>query len=131
MHDPIHSYIFPTCHRSHLRLGILRQRPRWRRPLLNKEAVKGNVFEAAKPVELAAAKSPALKKRIGEINRQIIDAKRLQNYGNAHAPEILNRWAKDLNQVSCSRVSMRASVSTSSTNETFPRRSGKMNLSFP
>ena len=99
--------------------------------MLNKEAVKGNVFEAAKRVELAAETSPALKKRIGEINRQIIDAKRLQNYGNEHAPEILNRWAKDLNQVSCSRVSMRASVSTSSTNETFPRRSGKMNLSFP
>lgn len=67
------------------------------RPLLNKEAAKDNIFEAAKRVELAAEKSPALKKRIGEICRRIIDAKRLENYGNEHAQEILSRWAKDFN----------------------------------
>ena len=67
------------------------------RPLLNKKAAKGNILEAAKRVELAAEKSPALKKRIGEICRRIIDAKRLENYGNEHAQEILSRWAKDFN----------------------------------
>ena len=63
-------------------------------PLINKSASKEEVDKAAVNVEQVAAKNAAVRKRIGEVARQIIAAGKLENYGTPAAQEYLSKWAK-------------------------------------
>ena len=65
------------------------------RPLINKQGTQEQIDEAANKIIEACKESPALKKRIGEIARRIIDAGKLENYGNEFGQAYLSKWAKD------------------------------------
>lgn len=63
-------------------------------PLLNKEADQEAIDRIAKGIEAEAEKNEALKKRLGEVARRIIEADRLSNYGNEFAQGYLKKWAE-------------------------------------
>lgn len=64
-------------------------------PLIQKDATPKQVETAAKNLQEAFEKNPALKVKVREIANRIITAGKLENYGTAEAQEWLKKWAKE------------------------------------
>ena len=65
------------------------------RPFIQKTNTDEKVEMLAKGIEEAAAKDPALKKRIHEVTNRIIGAGKLENYGTEKAQGFLKKWSKE------------------------------------
>lgn len=68
------------------------------RPLIQLDADKKQVDQAAEAIEQAIEKSPAIRKEIGRISTTIVSSGKLENYGTSHAQEYLKRWADKYGQ---------------------------------
>lgn len=64
------------------------------RPIIQKDADESAIDAAAKKLEEAAEKNPALKKRVADAARRIIEADKLDMYGNAFGQAYLKKWAE-------------------------------------
>lgn len=64
-------------------------------PVIQKDAAKEDVDQAAAKLEAYCEKNPATKKEVGDIARRIINAGVLENYGTPAAQEYLKKWAKE------------------------------------
>lgn len=65
------------------------------RPFIQKSLTDEQVTMKAKEIEMAAAKDPALKKKIHEVTNKIIAAEKLGNYGTIKAQSFLKKWSKE------------------------------------
>jgi len=68
------------------------------RPLIQLDADKEQVDQAAEAIERAIEKSPAIQKEIGRIATTIVSSGKLENYGTLHAQGYLKRWADKYGQ---------------------------------
>ena len=64
------------------------------RPVIQKDADEATIDAAAKRLEEAAEKNPALKKRVAEAMGRIIEAGKLDMYGNAFGQAYMKKWAE-------------------------------------
>ena len=64
-------------------------------PVIRLDATPEDVEKAAKAVEEAAAKDPAVKAEIGVRANRIVNGGKLKNYGTSKAQEYLQKWAKE------------------------------------
>lgn len=65
------------------------------RPMIQKEATRETVDEAARKVDELAARNEAVKKEIGRIASTIVESGKIANYGTERAQEHLRRWARE------------------------------------
>jgi len=63
-------------------------------PVINKDATREQVDEAAEKLEAYLAKNPKSAKHVGQIANRIIDGGVLDRYGTPAAQEYLKKWAK-------------------------------------
>lgn len=68
------------------------------RPFIRKADTAKQTEMKAKEIERLASKNPALKKRIFDVANRIIDAGKLENYGNETAQSFLKKWSKEFGQ---------------------------------
>jgi hypothetical protein len=67
-------------------------------PVISKSATPAEIDAAAAKVESAAQENPALRKRIHEVANRIIDAGKLENYGNVTSQTYLKKWAMEFGE---------------------------------
>lgn len=65
------------------------------RPLIQKDADEATIDAAAERIENAAANNEALKRRVANAARRIIEAGKLQMYGNEFGQAYLKKWAEE------------------------------------
>lgn len=63
-------------------------------PMLNKNASDEQIVAAAEKVEQAAEDDEAIRKRLGEACRSIVEAGVLGNYGTEKTQEFIKKWAE-------------------------------------
>jgi hypothetical protein len=93
-------------------------------PLIQRDATDDEVDAAAKRIEAAGKRNPAIKLRVGETASRIVSAGVVENYGTPRAQDYLTLWAgeHDANQKEGSqpRRPQRAEESESPAKETPP-----------